>query len=105
MGEMVKIFPDPYWHIGGDENNGKQWAANPKIQAFMKEKQIKDAHGLPDGNIFRMQSAAPELIDLSGETKQTLEAYGVGRQDMEIAGPHRGGGDLAARMRDRDVGG
>jgi len=46
MGEMVKIFPDPYWHIGGDENNGKQWAANPKIQAFMKEKQIKDAHGL-----------------------------------------------------------
>ncbi len=35
---------------------------------------------------FRMQSAAPELIDLSGETKQTLEAYGVGRQ-----GPGKGG--------------
>jgi hypothetical protein len=34
IGEMVKIFPDPYWHIGGDENNGKQWAANPRIQAF-----------------------------------------------------------------------
>ena len=30
---------------------------------------------------FRMQSAAPELIDLSGETKATLERYGVGRQD------------------------
>ncbi len=46
IGEMVKLFPDPYWHIGGDENNGKQWAANPKIQAFMKEKKIADAHGL-----------------------------------------------------------
>jgi hexosaminidase len=46
VSEMVKIFPDPYWHIGGDENNGKQWAANPKIQAFMKEKKIPDAHGL-----------------------------------------------------------
>ena len=28
---------------------------------------------------FRMQSAAPELTDLSGETQQTLDAYGVGR--------------------------
>ena len=28
---------------------------------------------------FRMQSAAPELIDLSGETAATQEAYGVGR--------------------------
>jgi Protein of unknown function (DUF1501) len=29
---------------------------------------------------FRMQAAAPELIDLSGETQATLEAYGVGRR-------------------------
>jgi len=28
---------------------------------------------------FRMQSAAPELTDLSGETRRTLAAYGVGR--------------------------
>ena len=46
IGEISKLFPDPYWHIGGDENNGKQWAASPKIQAFMKEHQIKDAHAL-----------------------------------------------------------
>lgn len=30
---------------------------------------------------FRMQSAAPELIDFSGETQETLDAYGVGRPD------------------------
>jgi hypothetical protein len=41
---------------------------------------------------FRMQSAAPELIDLSGETKETLELYGVGREDAPIQGAHRGGG-------------
>ena len=29
---------------------------------------------------FRMQTAAPELIDLGGETKQTLEMYGVNRE-------------------------
>jgi len=31
---------------------------------------------------FRMQAAAPELIDLSGESKETLESYGVGRSDQ-----------------------
>ncbi len=31
--EMAGLFPDPYLHIGGDENNGDQWNANPAIQA------------------------------------------------------------------------
>ncbi|MDQ3801565.1 MAG: family 20 glycosylhydrolase [Acidobacteriota bacterium] len=44
--EMSALFPDAYMHIGGDENEGKQWTANPKIQAFMKEKGIKDNHEL-----------------------------------------------------------
>ena len=34
----------------------------------------------------RMQTAAPELIDLSGESKATLEAYGVGRPEPEGSG-------------------
>jgi len=46
LGEMAALFPDPYMHIGGDENNGKQWAANPQIQAFMKQHGLKDAHAL-----------------------------------------------------------
>jgi hexosaminidase len=39
IGEMAALFPDEYFHIGGDENNGKQWQANPQIQEFMR------AHG------------------------------------------------------------
>jgi uncharacterized protein (DUF1501 family) len=39
-----------------------------------------------------MQTAAPELIDLSTESARTLEAYGVERVDPEIKGPQRGGG-------------
>ena len=39
IGEMAALFPDEYFHIGGDENNGKQWQANPHIQEFMR------AHG------------------------------------------------------------
>ncbi len=40
IAEMTKLFPDPYFHIGGDEVDGKQWDANPKIQEFIK------AHGM-----------------------------------------------------------
>ena len=44
IGEMAGLFPDQFFHIGGDEVNGKEWDANPKIQAFMR------AHGLKDNN-------------------------------------------------------
>jgi hexosaminidase len=46
LGEMAALFPDAYLHIGGDENEGKQWDRNPQIQAFMKSKGIKDNHAL-----------------------------------------------------------
>lgn len=36
IGEMAALFPDAYFHIGGDECNGKQWMANPRIRAYMK---------------------------------------------------------------------
>ena len=39
--EMTKLFPDPYMHIGGDENNGVQWNRNPHIQKFMKDHDMK----------------------------------------------------------------
>jgi hexosaminidase len=42
IGEMTKLFPDQYFHIGGDEVNGKQWKANPKIQEFMSAHGIKN---------------------------------------------------------------
>src|SRR5579864_5414363 len=38
--EMGKLFPDAYFHIGGDEVDGEYWDSNPKIQAF------KQAHGM-----------------------------------------------------------
>ncbi len=44
--EMSKLFPDEYMHIGGDENNGKQWDANPEIQEFMKKNNLPDNHSL-----------------------------------------------------------
>jgi hexosaminidase len=42
IAEMAKLFPDQYFHIGGDEVNGKEWDSNPKIQEFMKSHNIKN---------------------------------------------------------------
>jgi hexosaminidase len=40
--EMMTLFPDRYFHIGGDENTGKHWQQSEHIQQYMKEKGMKD---------------------------------------------------------------
>lgn len=42
LGEMTALFPDAYFHIGGDECNGKQWSGNTRIQEWMKQHNLKD---------------------------------------------------------------
>jgi Protein of unknown function (DUF1501) len=62
---------------------------------------------------FRMQSAAPELTDLSGETASTLESYGVNRSEPKVRASRAGNGEqfksfaknclMARRMVERGV--
>ncbi|WP_163410352.1 beta-N-acetylhexosaminidase [Flavobacterium ajazii] len=51
--EVCPLFPGAYFHIGGDENEGKDWDANPKIQAFKKKHNLKTNHELQ--TYFTMQ--------------------------------------------------
>lgn len=51
--EVCPLFFGKYFHIGGDENEGKDWDANPKIQEFMKSKNLKNNHELQ--TYFTMQ--------------------------------------------------
>jgi hexosaminidase len=46
IAEMAAIFPDHFMHIGGDENNGVEWKANPRIQAYMREHKLQDTAAL-----------------------------------------------------------
>ena len=43
IGEMAALFPDSYFHAGGDECEVKEWEDNPRIREFMR------AHALKDG--------------------------------------------------------
>ncbi|CAM1373895.1 beta-N-acetylhexosaminidase [Tenacibaculum xiamenense] len=44
--EIVPLFPDVYFHIGGDENEGKHWDENHEIQKFKNKKGFKNNHDL-----------------------------------------------------------
>jgi len=46
LGEMSRLFPDDYVHIGGDEVSGAQWNSNPKIQEFMRSHGMKNNQDL-----------------------------------------------------------
>ncbi|HRN44680.1 MAG TPA: family 20 glycosylhydrolase [Flavobacterium sp.] len=44
--EVCPLFSGSYFHIGGDENEGKDWDSNPKIQEFMKKNKLANNHEL-----------------------------------------------------------
>jgi hexosaminidase len=46
IGEMAALFPDPFFHIGGDEVTGKQWSNSPRIRAFPRKNGLKSAEEL-----------------------------------------------------------
>ena len=46
IGEMAALFPDEFFHIGGDEVNGQQWSKSARIQSFRREHHLKDNRGL-----------------------------------------------------------
>ncbi len=46
IGEMKALFPDAYWHIGGDEVSSNQWDASPAVAAFKKRRGLKDNEAL-----------------------------------------------------------
>jgi len=43
IGEMVKLFPDDYFHIGGDEVSAKVWNSEPHIRDYMKAHHLANA--------------------------------------------------------------
>ena len=56
LSEVLDLFPGPWIHIGGDEADKTQWKANARVQARMKELDVKDEHELQSWFIRQMDA-------------------------------------------------
>jgi len=55
LDEVIAIFPSKYIHIGGDESPKKYWKESAFCQQLIKEKGLKDEHGLQSYFIQRIE--------------------------------------------------
>lgn len=55
IGEMTTIFPDAYFHVGGDECDGKEWDANARVHQFMRAHHLKNNAALQSYFTARVQ--------------------------------------------------
>ena len=61
--EVASLFPDQYFHIGGDENTGKDWQKNQSIRSFMQSNNLKTTLALQ--NYFNRKVQA--ILQKSGK--------------------------------------
>jgi hexosaminidase len=74
IGEMTALFPDAYFHIGGDECNGKEWDANPRIQQFKREHGFKDDAALQAYFTGRVQELVTQHHKITVGWDEVLQA-------------------------------
>ena len=74
IGEMTSLFPDAYFHIGGDECNGKEWDANPRIQTFIKAHHMKDDAALQAYFTGRVQQIVTKYRKVAVGWDEVLQA-------------------------------
>ncbi|SDZ86021.1 beta-N-acetylhexosaminidase [Pedobacter hartonius] len=55
LDEVMALFPSKYIHIGGDESPKEYWKQSPFCQQLIKEKGLKDEHGLQSYFISRIE--------------------------------------------------
>ena len=55
LNEVMDVFPSTYIHIGGDECPKEYWKRSDFCQQLIREKQLKDEHGLQSYFIRRLE--------------------------------------------------
>lgn len=64
LDEVMALFPSKYIHVGGDESPKDAWKRSEFCQQLIKEKGLKDEHGLQSYFIQRME----KYINKNGRT-------------------------------------
>ncbi len=56
LSEVVELFPSTYIHVGGDETPKDAWKRSAFAQQLIRDKQLKDEHGLQSYFVQRIES-------------------------------------------------
>ena len=86
--DVVRMFPDRFVHIGGDEVNPKWWQESAAVQRFMRERGIGDIDALHES----VQRTARRSADRSRP-----DADGLGRNRARRPAAHVDRAELARR--------
>jgi hexosaminidase len=54
--EVLALFPSPFIHVGGDEAPKDQWKSDPRVQALIKQRGLKDEHEMQSWFIKQMDA-------------------------------------------------
>ena len=93
--EVAKLFPGPYFHIGGDEAPKHRWQKCPKCQKRIKELGLKDEEELQGWLIRELQ----QTLQQAGKTIMGWdEILDTGVDDQPIISVWRGDGLDAAKL-------
>jgi hexosaminidase len=68
IGEMTALFPDSYFHTGGDECDVKEWETNPRMQDYMRRNSVKD------GAALQVQFTA-RILKIVASHKKIMEGW------------------------------
>ncbi len=100
-GDAVLYLSDPPGLDRDDRRGTLDRLAKLNQQAFEKSNDPETQARIAQYEMaFRMQTSVPDLLDLSKETKKTLDAYGP---DVKRPGSYAANCLLARRMAERDV--
>ena len=118
IAEMGALFPDPYFHIGGDEVEDTQWKNSPSIQTFARAHRLNNAHdiqtyfnrrverllkkhgktmvgwdevlnpGLPPDTVIQSWRGAASLVEAANKGYRSLLSFGYYLDHLKPAAEH-----------------
>ncbi|WP_158281254.1 family 20 glycosylhydrolase [Dyadobacter jejuensis] len=100
IAEVAALFPTPYFHIGGDECDKRNWLKCPHCQKTIRDHQLKDVEELQSHFIQKMNAMIvkngkvmigwDEILSGKGAKGATIMAWRRGRHSPEIDAPKDG---------------
>lgn len=95
LGEMVALFPSPWFHIGADEVPHDAWSSSPRARALLTEIGGTQASHLQAHFLKRVQALLTAHGKITGAWEEAAEGGGIDKHDCYLVGWR----DVAANQR------